>query len=141
MHFSVPDEGPLADADEYMPDFMELLAKGIRSNSGSVLDRVRTMTSQIREMVQNLGDDGLPEIDIPQIHSLDAWGGKGGMPEAVLASGGSAPVTTNNNQRTVNMGGIHLTVNGYNVQNDDQLASMVANKINEMMDEDNSVFK
>ena len=32
-------------------------------------------------------------------------------------------------------------MNGYNVQNDDQLASMVANKINEMMDEDNSVFK
>ena len=141
LHFSVPDKGPLADADTYMPDFMELLAKGIRSNSGSVLDRVRAMTSQIREMVQNLGDDGLPEIDIPQIHSLGAWGGKGGMPEAVLASGGSAPVTTNNNQRTVNMGGIHLTVNGYNVQNDDQLASMVANKINEMMDEDNSVFK
>lgn len=141
LHFSVPDKGPLADADTYMPDFMELLAKGIRSNSSSVLDRVRTMTSQIREMVQNLGDDGLPEIDIPQIHSLGAWGGKGGMPEAVLASGGSAPVTTNNNQRTVNMGGIHLTVNGYNVQNDDQLASMVANKINEMMDEDNSVFK
>lgn len=141
LHFSVPDEGPLADADTYMPDFMELLAKGIRSNSGSVLDRVRTMTSQIREMVQSLGDDGLPEIDIPQIHSLGAWGGKGGLPEAALASGGSAPVTTNNNQRTVNMGGIHLTVNGYNVQNDDQLASMVANKINEMMDEDNSVFK
>lgn len=39
------------------------------------------------------------------------------------------------------MGGIHLTVNGYNVRDDDQLATMVANKINDMMDEDNSVFK
>ena len=29
LHFSVPDKGPLADADTYMPDFMELLAKGI----------------------------------------------------------------------------------------------------------------
>ena len=26
LHFSVPDEGPLADADEWMPDFMYLLA-------------------------------------------------------------------------------------------------------------------
>ena len=25
LHFSVPDEGPLSDADEYMPDFMKLL--------------------------------------------------------------------------------------------------------------------
>ena len=39
------------------------------------------------------------------------------------------------------MGGVHLTVNGYNVQDDDQLATMVANKINDMMEEDNSVFK
>lgn len=39
------------------------------------------------------------------------------------------------------MGGIHLTVNGYNVRDDDALASMVANKINEMLDEDGSVFK
>ena len=38
-------------------------------------------------------------------------------------------------------GGVHLTVNGYNVQDDDQLATMVANKINDMMEEDNSVFK
>lgn len=29
LHFSVPDEGPLADADEYGPDFAGLLASGI----------------------------------------------------------------------------------------------------------------
>lgn len=29
LHFSVPDEGPLADADEYGPDFAELIASGI----------------------------------------------------------------------------------------------------------------
>lgn len=29
IHFSVPDVGPLADADEYMPDFMDMLVKGI----------------------------------------------------------------------------------------------------------------
>lgn len=30
LHFSVPDIGPLSDADEYGPDFMKLLAKGMR---------------------------------------------------------------------------------------------------------------
>ena len=36
IHFSTPDIGPLADADEYMPDFMELLAGGIYKNIGLV---------------------------------------------------------------------------------------------------------
>ena len=29
LHFSVPDTGPLADADTWMPDFMDLLAEGV----------------------------------------------------------------------------------------------------------------
>ena len=33
LHFSVPDEGPLSDADTYMPDFMKLLATGIKKMS------------------------------------------------------------------------------------------------------------
>lgn len=36
LHFSVPDVGPLADADEYGPDFMDLLATGITKNIKSV---------------------------------------------------------------------------------------------------------
>ena len=32
--FSVPETGPLSHADEYMPDFMELLARGIKSGMG-----------------------------------------------------------------------------------------------------------
>lgn len=35
LHFSVPDEGPLADADEYGPDFAELLASGIERGAPS----------------------------------------------------------------------------------------------------------
>ena len=140
LHFSVPDEGPLADADTYMPDFMKLLAGGIRSNAGSVLDRVRSLASQIREMVQEIDIVDLPNFNLPDLNLPDPWGGKGDLPDLALAGGGSAS-TTNNNQRTINMGGIHLTVNGYNVRDDDALATMVANKINDMMDEDSSVFK
>ncbi len=79
----------------------------------------------------------LPLLDLPDFPK-GGWGGSG-LPD--LAFAGSGGTTTTNHQRTINMGGIHLTVNGYNVQDDDQLATMVANKINDMMDEDNSVFK
>ena len=36
LHFSVPDEGPLTDFDEWMPDFIGQLAEGIE-NSRSVI--------------------------------------------------------------------------------------------------------
>jgi hypothetical protein len=128
--FSVPETGPLSDADEYMPDFMKLLAGGITSNMGRVLDKVEELAAQIREQMQVSGLKDIPKL-----------AGSLRMPELAMAGGGTTTTTTNNNQRTINMGGIHLTVNGYNVQNDDQLAAMVANKINDMMEEDGSVFK
>ena len=36
LHFSVPDEGPLADFRSWMPDFMKGLAKGIEQSKGLV---------------------------------------------------------------------------------------------------------
>ncbi|MCR4554703.1 MAG: hypothetical protein K5752_07270 [Succinivibrionaceae bacterium] len=30
LGFSVPEEGPFSHADEYMPDFMKLMAEGIK---------------------------------------------------------------------------------------------------------------
>lgn len=51
LHFSVPDEGPLADADEWMPDFMDLLATGI--------DRIKSrVESQIKDL-QDIMDIGM----------------------------------------------------------------------------------
>lgn len=41
LHFSKPDEGPLADFDSYAPDMMELFAKGITDNTRVVGDAVR----------------------------------------------------------------------------------------------------
>ena len=40
LHFSVPDEGPLADADTYMPDFMKLLTGGIKASEGGLLNYI-----------------------------------------------------------------------------------------------------
>jgi hypothetical protein len=40
IHFSVPDEGPLSDADTYMPDMMKLFADGIRDNAHLVRNQL-----------------------------------------------------------------------------------------------------
>lgn len=128
LHFSVPDEGPLADADTYMPDFMQLMAKGIKGSTGSVLDSVRTLVGKVHDGMADMGAFSLPEISIPHI-----TGGGWNIPQPALAGGGTT--------RTTNLGGVHITVNGYNARNDDELAQIVANKINDMIDQDDSVYK
>ena len=40
LHFSVPDRGPLADADKWAPDFMNLFAQGIRDNAYLITDAI-----------------------------------------------------------------------------------------------------
>jgi phage-related protein len=40
LHFSVPDEGPLADYESWMPDMMSGLAKGIQKSKGLVTDAI-----------------------------------------------------------------------------------------------------
>ena len=44
LHFSWPDEGPLADYETWMPDFMEGLSKGIDKNSYKVKDAIKDLT-------------------------------------------------------------------------------------------------
>lgn len=58
-----------------------------------------------------------------------------------FAGGGTGGTTTNNNQKTTNLGGVNIYVTGSNNQSADDLAKTVADKINDMLDEDNSVFK
>lgn len=60
LHFSVPDEGPLADADTYMPDFMELLAEGIKDNYYKVLDATEQIATGINTTINP--NDGLYTI-------------------------------------------------------------------------------
>lgn len=45
LHFSVPEKGPLHQANTWMPDFMELLAQSI-SNSMSLLDPALNATAE-----------------------------------------------------------------------------------------------
>ena len=142
LHFSVPDEGPLSDADTYMPDFMDLLAKGITGNAGTVLDKVKTFASQLREKMQDIGIGDLfrvenlkfPQIDFPAFD----------FPQPAFAGMAAGAATTNhttNNTRTTNLGGVHITVNGYQTRDDDELAKVVADKINGMISEDDAVYR
>lgn len=48
LHFSVPDEGPLADADTWMPDFMDLMAKGIHDNRSKVQKEVMDLADMMK---------------------------------------------------------------------------------------------
>ena len=64
LHFSLPDRGPLADADEWAPDFMQLFAQGIRDNAHLITDAIgssfdlrpyfNSMTTGIRNL-NNIG--------------------------------------------------------------------------------------
>lgn len=52
LHFSVPDEGPLSDADEYMPDMIDLMAKGIDKNKSKLTNSVRKMAQEAKDEMQ-----------------------------------------------------------------------------------------
>jgi phage-related minor tail protein len=56
LHFSVPDEGPLADADEYGPDFVDLYASGIRDNISKIEDAASDMAIGLKTSMN-------PDID------------------------------------------------------------------------------
>ena len=45
LHFSEPDEGPLANFHTFAPDMMQLFAKGIKDNIGMIQDQMQTAFS------------------------------------------------------------------------------------------------
>lgn len=47
IHFSTPDVGPLADADKFMPDFMNLLVKGINNGIPKLSAAMDGLTSSM----------------------------------------------------------------------------------------------
>lgn len=47
LHFSVPDKGPLSDADTWMPDFMQLMAKGIKDKKHLITEQIDDLTAMM----------------------------------------------------------------------------------------------
>lgn len=52
LHFSVPDEGPLADADEYGPDFAELFATGIERGAPAAKKAAMGLARDVRSALE-----------------------------------------------------------------------------------------
>jgi len=119
LGFSIPEEGPLSHADEYMPDFMELLAKGIKDSKRLLLNTVRDLAGTVGTAFTSLS---LPEISGPQI----------------ALAGGAGGGVTNNRSMTIN--GLSVNINGYEAKNDNDLADTIVHRINDMLNEDDSVW-
>lgn len=47
LHFSLPEKGPLASSNEWMPDFMGNLAEGIEKNRGLVQDAIKNVSADM----------------------------------------------------------------------------------------------
>lgn len=47
LHFSRPDEGPLHYYEEWMPDFMNGLASGVKANAGKVIGEINKLATQM----------------------------------------------------------------------------------------------
>ena len=102
-----------------MPDFMELLAKGIKDSKRVLLNTVRDLSGTIGAAFTGLS---VPEI--------------GGAQLAMAGAGGGG--VTNNRNVTIN--GLSVNVNGYEARNDNDLADTIVHRINDMLNEDGSVW-
>lgn len=111
-----------------MPDFMKLLSGGIKKGEGSLISQIKSMATKVQQGMEGISSFSLPELTLPHFDG-SGWN----FPQAALAGGGTT--------RTTNLGGVYITVNGYNARNDDKPAQTVADKINGMIHEDDSVFK
>ncbi|HCW79599.1 MAG TPA: phage tail tape measure protein [Ruminococcaceae bacterium] len=77
LHFSEPDEGPLADFHTWMPDFMQGLADGINANKYKVVTAMRSLAADMSIA--------------PTVHP--AYAGGYSAPASVAASGASSSYT------------------------------------------------
>lgn len=69
LHFSRPDIGPLREYENWMPDMMKGLSKGIKNNSWRVTDQLRSLTGSMSYMVQG-ADAGTNSTDLSKIENL-----------------------------------------------------------------------
>jgi hypothetical protein len=89
LHFSVPDKGPLASFESWMPDFMTGLAQGIKKSKKYVEKAV----SGVAESMQNTLQTGLT-MDVDSISGAMM---QGGAAQSVVNN-----YTTNNHSFTQN---------------------------------------
>lgn len=89
LHFSKPDNGPLADADTWTPDMMELFVKGIQDGKAKLKSTVTDVAALIRGAVA--GENGAGVLAL-------AGAGQAPAQTAYNAVGGRSIVVNQNNR-------------------------------------------
>ena len=92
LHFSVPDEGPLADFESWMPDFMKGLAKGINKSRKYVEAAVSGVADAMTLTMQS----GL-NVDMDGISGAMINGSSGGVVNNYYNNDNSRTVNQTNN--------------------------------------------
>lgn len=64
LHFSVPDKGPLADADTYMPDFIELMTSGMAKGIPQLENAAATMAKALSPDLSSAGNSVSNTVNI-----------------------------------------------------------------------------
>lgn len=75
LHFSTPDQGPLADFDSYMPDMMGTLASGITKNISKVSAAARQVASTVASVIPSSFDTSV-QVSAASTAALNAANNK-----------------------------------------------------------------
>lgn len=102
LHFSRPDKGPLREYEQWMPDMMAGMAKGIRLNSGLLEGAAQDAASRMRSA-----------LTVPA--------------DLAAAAVGTAPAQSSGRSLTITIGDV--IVNGSSAQDVDGLADLIVQKI------------
>lgn len=106
LHFSVPDAGPLADADTWAPDFVALMVKGIEEGAPKIAEAVQDFAGSMSASITAYGPTGALE----------------------------------GNTSTYNGGNITMNIYGAEGQNVNELANIIAVKLEDMTRRKEAVF-
>mgnify|MGYP000864370121 CR=1 FL=1 len=79
LHHSRPDEGPLADDDTWMPDFMDSLVSGIQQNRYKLISAVQDVASDVAA-----GMKVKPQIAVATAGAYESSGTIGGASELTV---------------------------------------------------------
>lgn len=106
LHFSVPDAGPLADADKWMPDFVDLMVSGLEQSAPKMQSAVEDFAGGMSANITANGTNG------------------------TLLSGGSSYYG----------GAVTINVYGAEGQNVNDLANVIAQKLEQMTARKEAVY-
>ena len=113
LHFSRPDKGPLREYEQWMPDMMAGMAKGIRLNSGLLEGAAQDAASRMRSA-----------LTVPA--------------DLAAAAVGTAPAQSAGRSLTITIGDV--IVNGSSAQDVDGLADLIVQKITRQVRRKEAVY-